>query len=142
LDELRWSATIERTVKALSQSIPSIDSPHPQALKNYQQAIIEPAKLIRYALNPNHPIGGHKARVFQSALGFHQGNWRELEAAIRAKLPSHPANFSEETPFGKKYEVYLPITGLTGRTVEVLTVWQYDTDNVGHESEFPRLITA
>ncbi len=114
---------------------------HPQALTNCECVIIEEAKLVGYSLNPAHPVGGHKARVFQSALGFNQENWRELESEIRAKLPCYPANKLDETAFGTKFSVYLPITGANLRTVEVLTVWQYDRDVDGNESDVPRLIT-
>lgn len=115
---------------------------HPQTLKNYECAIIEEAKLVGYSLNPAHPVGGHKARVFQSALGFNQENWQELESEIRTKLPYYPATKLDETSFGIKFSVYLPITGPNLRTVEVLTVWQYDKDIEGNESDVPRLITT
>jgi hypothetical protein len=109
---------------------------HPQTLKNYECAIIEEAKLVGYSLNPAHPVGGHKARVFQSALGFNQENWQKLESEIRMKLPYHPATKLDETSFGTKFSVYLPITGPNLRTVEVLTVWQYDKDIEGNEPNF------
>lgn len=32
-----------------------------------------PHKLTGYCLNPEHPRGKHKARVFASALGFYDG---------------------------------------------------------------------
>jgi len=118
------------------------DTAHPQALKNYECAIIEEAKLVDYSLNPAHPVGRHKAKVFQSALGFNQENWRELESEIRTKLPYYPATKLDETPFGKKFSVSLPITGPNLRTVGVLTVWQYDRDVEGDESDMPRLITT
>jgi hypothetical protein len=35
-------------------------------------AIVEISKLINYCLDPHHPRGGHKARVFVSTLGLVQ----------------------------------------------------------------------
>ncbi|WP_371263265.1 DUF6883 domain-containing protein [Pseudomonas sp. NBRC 111130] len=35
------------------------------ALPNCGEAVIDPNKLTSYALNPQHPVGGDKARSFQ-----------------------------------------------------------------------------
>jgi hypothetical protein len=48
---------------------------HPRALPNYERAEILRSKIVEYALNPANDVGKHKARVFQSALGFDQSNW-------------------------------------------------------------------
>lgn len=45
-------------------------------LPNVEKAIINPNKLTEYALNPEHPVGGNKAKVFESALGYNQSNVR------------------------------------------------------------------
>ncbi len=103
---------------------------HPNALLNYQNAIILREKLEGYALNPTHEAahpsvssGKNKARVFKSALGFDQSNWELLEQRIRDELPYCEAVLKEEDQHGKRYNVILPITGLNGRTVDVLTGW-------------------
>jgi uncharacterized protein DUF6883 len=50
-------------------------------------AIVDPQKLTRYCLNPGHPRGKHKARVF-AALGFTTENADELRGALlRAAVP-------------------------------------------------------
>jgi hypothetical protein len=47
-----------------------------------------------------------------------------------------------ETVFGKKYEVIVPITGPNGRTVNVLTVWQFDRlPDSRRYADAPRLVT-
>ena len=68
----------------------------------------------------------HKARVFESTLGFNLSNWIQLKEAILDALPHHEATLTSETVFGKKFEVVLSITGMNGRTVDVMTVWQFD----------------
>ncbi len=35
-----------------------------------RRVIIDPRKLTGYALDPDHPVGCHKARMFQQVLGF------------------------------------------------------------------------
>ena len=39
-------------------------------LPNKGAAVVELAKLWDYCLNPEHPVGKHKARVFAAVLGF------------------------------------------------------------------------
>jgi hypothetical protein len=111
-------------------------------LPNYGAAVIEDSKLVGYALNPQSERGQHKARVFESALGFNLSNGQRLKQAIIDALPSQPARLTSDTIFGKKYEVVLPITGINGRTVEVMTIWQFDrlSDGTGY-AKAPRLVT-
>ena len=56
-------------------------------LPNSHSAVVEIEKLRDYSLNPIHPVGKHKARVFRAALGITNGEaeWlreRALEAAV------------------------------------------------------------
>ena len=111
-------------------------------LPNCEHAIIEDSKLVRYALNPHSERGQHKARVFEQAVGFNLSNWELLKQAIVDELPTRPATVTSETAFGKKYEVIVPITGPNGRTVDVLTVWQFDRLPIsGQYADAPRLVT-
>jgi hypothetical protein len=111
-------------------------------LPNCEHAIIEDSKLVCYALNPHSERGQHKARVFAQALGFNLSNWELLKQAIVEALPARQATVTSETVFGKKYEVIVPITGPNGRTVDVLTVWQFDRlPNSGQYADAPRLVT-
>ena len=59
--------TIKSGSKAIDNTIPNVES-----------ATINPKKLTEYALNPNHPVGGNKAKVFESALGYNQSNADDL----------------------------------------------------------------
>src|SRR5437763_2910803 len=95
-------------------------------LPSCERAVIEESKLVEYALNPHSERGKHKARVFESALGFNLSNWRELRQAVLVALPNHEATLTSETAFGKKYQVVLAITGPNRRTVELVTIWQFD----------------
>ena len=62
-------------------------------LRNSDQAIVDIEKLRDYCLNPQHPRGRHKARVFSSILGI-TGQESDIlrEALIRAARspPSSP----------------------------------------------------
>jgi hypothetical protein len=111
-------------------------------LPNYEEAVIDDSKFVSDALNPQSDREQHKARVFENALGFNLTNWELLKQAILDALPSRPATLTSETPFGKKYEILLPIIGANGRTVDVITIWQFDRlpDGV-HYADAPRLVT-
>jgi hypothetical protein len=50
-------------------------------------AFVDVAKLRDYALNPNHPEGRHKTRVFSASLGIDQSNADWLAQAILERLP-------------------------------------------------------
>lgn len=119
-------------------------SPHPNALPNYQRAVIPPEKLERYILNPKHVAlvwgkssGKDKAQVFKSALGFEQSNWELLRDRILEELPHYEAVIGKEDPYGKRYNVILPIHGANGNTVDVLTAWI-----IRPEEDYPSFVTA
>lgn len=79
--------------------------------------------LTEYALNPNHPVGGNKAKVFESALGYNQSNADDLMRQIYEKLPSSEAVVGKLDQYGQRYTVDIPITGPNGNTVNVRTGW-------------------
>ena len=118
-------------------------SAHPNALPNYQKAVILREKLESYALNPTHeaarPGGSHgknKAVVFKNALGFDQSNCELLEEQILTELQYHEATLQEESIWGKSYRVDLPILGANGRTAQVRTIWM-----IRYGTDYPSLIT-
>jgi len=62
-------------------------------LPNADNAVVEAAKLRDYCLNPAHPEGRHKARVFRSALGVgqEQAEWlREAILSPRSRMRKLP----------------------------------------------------
>lgn len=96
---------------------------HPNALLNYERAVIPRSKLEDYALNPAHTDGRHKARLFKSILGFDKSNWEHLAKIIFDELPFHEALPGGEGIFGKKFTVFLPVVGPNGNTAIVETIW-------------------
>ena len=92
-------------------------------LPNADQAVIPPEKLRGYALNPEHPRGKNKARVFKSALGIGQGDWEYLRDAIKAAIPAAPISSVQSTQYGFVYAVPILVEGLNGQTHEVITAW-------------------
>jgi hypothetical protein len=97
-------------------------SPHPDALPNHEAADIPDAKLAGYALNQDHELGRHKARVFAAALGITQDNAALLRVAIRAGLPAAPAIKKHADRHGQRFEVDVSVTGPAGSAM-VRTAW-------------------
>jgi filamentous hemagglutinin len=110
---------------------------HSHALPGYDRAEVPRNKLEGYSLNPVHDKGKHKARVFQSALGFSQGDWQELKKRILDELPYYEAVPRGQGQWGIKYVVVLPVVGLNGNIVNVETVWI-----IRPGTDFPSLVTA
>ena len=104
-------------------------------LHGADRAVIDPRKLTEYALNPDHPVGGNKARVFESALGFNKGNADDLLSQIRQGVANNPAVAGKVDQFGARYTVDIPVVGPTGSGV-VRSGWIYKTG-----SDIPELTT-
>lgn len=94
------------------------------------------SKLEGYSLNPNHPSGGNKARVFESALGYTRENADDLGRQLSKGFDTSKAYRAVENHYGgTQYSQIIDVTGPNGRTVSVNTGWHV----VGDEA---RLSTA
>ena len=105
-------------------------------IPNYQQAIIDPAKLRDYLLSPSHPVGRYKAIVFQS-VGYTQQGWQQLETGLRAQQLTLDPHHSASHPFGTIYEILGDLTGPSGKILYVRSVWI-----ILNNEDRPRLVTA
>lgn len=123
--------------------IPSLESPYLKGftseagtLLNAKHAVIDPKKMASYALNPEHPVGGNKARVFESALGFNPSNAGILVSRVQQGIISSSAELGAYDKFGQRMSVDIPIIGVNGETAIVRTGWMYETDSL-----VPRMTT-
>lgn len=66
------------------------------------KAVVDPEKLIAYCLNPEHPRGKHKARVFANTTGFTVYNAEELRAALLAEAATRNAQRTSSDSFGDR----------------------------------------
>lgn len=108
----------------------------PTLLPNAERAVIDPAKLRDYCLNPLHPEGRHKARVFATALdiGRQEADWLRLK--IQEAILHAPVVRSESLPFGQRYTVDFHLAR-RGKQAIIRTGWIIRA----HE-DFPRLVTC
>ena len=92
-------------------------------LPNLENARINPKKLTEYALNPEHPVGGNKAKVFESTLGYNKSNADDLMNEVYNKLYESDATLGKLDEYGQRYTVDMNITGPNGSSKIVRTGW-------------------
>ncbi len=79
------------------------------ALPGVEIAKIDIRKLREYVLNPSHPDGRHKARVFAASLGIGPDDAEWLSLAILKGIASGEAIFAESNSWGDLYRIDLEI---------------------------------
>lgn len=72
-------------------------------------AIIPEAKLLGYCLNPEHPQGGAKARVFQAALQIGPDQVGLLQAGLRIAAREGEAILISQDSYGARYRIDYPL---------------------------------
>lgn len=128
--------TADKIKNSTSRStIPSLESPYLKGfttesgtLRNAEYAVIDPKKLAAYALNPNHPSGVNKARVFASALGYNASNMDDLIYKVKKEILTSPATIGLHDNFGQRMFVDMKIIGANGKAAIIRTGWMYETD--------------
>ncbi|MFG0285330.1 MAG: DUF6883 domain-containing protein [Phycisphaerales bacterium JB039] len=105
-------------------------------LPNGDRAIVPLEKLTEYALNPQHPTGRHKARVFARALGVTAENAELLHSALLRAAATSGATPSESDEHGQRYQLDFEMTTDIG-TAWVRSAWIIPTGE-----ELPRLLTC
>ena len=94
-------------------------------LPHADQALVDIAKLRDYSLNPLHPEGKHKARVFAAALGFSPPDAEKLRTMIIAAISTEDATSGATDEHGARYAVDFSTQGLRGM-VTIRTAWIID----------------
>ena len=93
-----------------------------QILPQHNKAIVPIEKLRDYALNPNHPQGKDKARVFKATLGMERDHADTLREILISTLVRSPAVRGLNDQHGERYH---EIIGLGGKPVVVTSAWIY-----------------
>ena len=108
----------------------------PSRVPRADEAVVPEDKLARYALDPDHPRGRHKARVFSAALEIERADWRYLRDQLIDSLADAPTLGTRVTPFGVLYETLVLIDGLNGTTAPVAAI------SMVHNDHPPRLVST
>lgn len=106
------------------------------SLPNADRAEIDPAKIRNYLLSEIHPVGRFKAAFFAS-LGYSAERWELLRDDLLILARSSPVASEKPGPFGHSFEVDGMLTGPSGRSAGVRTVWI-----VRAAEDSPRFVTA
>jgi hypothetical protein len=105
-------------------------------LPNWDRAILDLRKLEQYCLDPGHPRGRHKARVFRNSLGITRGDAAWLRAELLSGLRENAAIQMAADAFGARWRVDISITRQI-RTNVVRIVWIQESEN-----DSPRFLTC
>ena len=105
-------------------------------MPNADRAVVELDKLTEYCLNPAHPRGRHKARVFLSALGLTPVDAEMLRDALLDAAESDDAAPGEVDEYGERFVVDFEMDGPTGH-VAVRSAWIVRVDE-----DFPRFVSC
>lgn len=105
-------------------------------LPNGDRAIVELDKLRRYCLDPMHPRGRHKARVFRAALGLSAVDAVVLRELLLRGAATEDATPGETDPHGTRYTFNVQVSH-GERTAVVRTHWI-----VRKDEDAPRFVTC
>jgi len=105
-------------------------------LPNHNRAVIPIEKLL-YSLDPMHPTGRHKARVFRSALGFGLESIGVLEGMLRDGIATHEAEKLPSRADGiERWMVEWIVIGRLG-PLRMVSAW-----GQGRKDRVPRLLSC
>src|SRR5215470_6540063 len=104
-------------------------------LPNGERARIPMEKLTAYCLNPDHPCGKDKARVFAALLGIIRDRANELASLVRQAAMEGDITQEAMTVFGLYYLVDCAIP--TQGNAVLRTIWE-----IAPGEEVPRLVSA
>jgi hypothetical protein len=84
---------------------------------------VDRRKLIAYALDPENPIGKHKAILFHRRLGYNLDNYEPLLVQIEQLAMEGEAIPTKADEHGQRYQVDLTIVGVDDQQEIVRTAW-------------------
>lgn len=90
-------------------------------LPNGDRAVVDIRKLEGYCLNPQHPRGRNKARVFAS-FGIREADAEELRALLLAAARNAEARLGVSGPYGQRYVVDFDLVR-SDRTMRIRSSW-------------------
>ena len=105
-------------------------------IPNAEHAMVDIRKLRDYCLNPQHPEGKHKARLFVAALGMTDIDAESLRDALLQAVKSHDAALGRRDAYGQRYLIDFEFDW-RGRRAILRSGWIIE-----HGSDTPRLTTC
>lgn len=88
-------------------------------MPNGHRAIVDIKKLSEYCLNPDHPRGQHKARVFHAVLVLDAKDANELRDALLKAASGSDCIEGEKDQFGQRYLVDFEFSRFVSRATDI-----------------------
>jgi hypothetical protein len=100
-------------------------------MSTWQHVTVDIAKLRDYCLNPEHPRGKHKARVFETVLGLTARDAHVLEQALLDAVDRHREDMRPgvQDEYGQRYLLDFEMTTNMG-TATIRSAWIVRTAEV------------
>ncbi len=98
-------------------------------------SLIDPRKVTHYLLQPR---AKSDKSGFLALAGYDASHAARLMDDLRGLLPTHEAEFLEDTPFGQFYALPALLAGPNGRTLRVRTIWM--KEHLSGQTKFITLI--
>lgn len=115
-----------------------VPDPLPERLPQGANAVVKRDKIRDYLLNPDHPVGRHKARRWLEIFGYTRAHSEELREDLRAGAAAGAVvSCRSAQPSGLTWTVVLTVTGPNGHTGPVRSNWHTLAPGAA-----PRLTTA
>jgi hypothetical protein len=105
-------------------------------LPNAEKAFVDIAKLRDYCLNPVHPVGKHKAKVFMAALSLTSSDATFLQGALLESAKTSEAIEGMKDEYGQRYTVDFSMQTDKGNAI-MRSAWIMLVDE-----DFPRLVSC
>jgi hypothetical protein len=94
----------------------------PTYLPNAAQAVLDIRKLEDYCLNPSHPRGRHKARVFREAIDLHRSDAAWLRETLLTAARSGEASRTGADDWGAYWRIDAAIRR-QNKSAVIRTIW-------------------
>lgn len=105
-------------------------------LPNAELAYVPLEKLVNYALSKEHPVGKHKAMIFEAVLGITVNDAEFLRSLILEAVLVNDATLTRSDRFGSRFQMEFDVESY-GRVARVVTAWIIETDEIS-----PRMTTC
>lgn len=99
----------------------------PPTKPNFENPGFDDRKLTEYALNPDHPVGGNKAKVIESATGLTKEDAAAVKQQILDQVKQGETIPGKVDEHGSRYAKDVTLTGPNG-TIVVRTAWIVDAN--------------
>lgn len=99
---------------------------------NSENALVDIRKLRDYCLNPDHPVGKHKARTFASALGLTADDAEILKTRLLEAVQTSDAEIGKLDEYGQRYTVDFEFEW-SGKQLEIRSGWIIKSDRTTPE---------